>query len=71
MTIAVKGIVELFRLIKHKKELYRKILAFLILYDYRIVRIYSHYPIIDGNNTTFYRHLICTFDFTELDGKEK
>ncbi|KAG9228305.1 hypothetical protein BJ875DRAFT_527621 [Amylocarpus encephaloides] len=69
--IAVGGIVELFRLVKREKELYREILAFLISYDQRTVRIYGHYPIIKGNETTFYRHLIRTFDFTELDGKEK
>jgi hypothetical protein len=35
------------------------------------VRIYGHYPVIDGPKTTFYRHPIYTFDFTALDGKEK
>jgi hypothetical protein len=35
------------------------------------VRIYGHYPVIDGEKTTFYRHAIHTFDFTALDGKEK
>lgn len=69
MTIAVRGIVELFRLLKREKELYQEILAFLISHDYRIVRIYGHYPIIKENETTFYRHPIRTFDFTELDSK--
>lgn len=67
----MRGIVELFRLIKRKKELYREILAFLILYNYKTVRIYGYYPIINGNKTTFYRYSIRKFDFTELDGKEK
>ena len=71
MTIAVRGIVELFRLVKREKELHREILAFSISHDHRTVRIYGHYPIIKGNETTFYRHPIRTFDFTELDGKEK
>jgi hypothetical protein len=35
------------------------------------VRIYSHYPVIDGPKTTFYCHSIREFSFTELDGKEK
>jgi hypothetical protein len=35
------------------------------------VRIYGHYPVIKGNETTFYRHPIHTFDFTALDGREK
>jgi hypothetical protein len=71
ITIAVRGIVELFRLVKREKELHREILAFSISHDHRTVRIYGHYPIIQGNETTFYRHPIRTFDFTELDGKEK
>jgi hypothetical protein len=35
------------------------------------VRIYGYYPVIDGDKTTFYRHPIRKFDFTEMDGKEK
>jgi len=71
MTLAVRAIVELFRLVKREQELYRQILAFSISHDHRSVRIYGHYPVIKGKDTTFYRHPICTFDFTELEGKEK
>ena len=71
MTLAVRGIVELFRLMKREKELHREILTFSVSHDHRTVRIYGHYPVIDGNKTTFYRHPIHTFDFTALDGKEK
>ncbi|KAF7958048.1 hypothetical protein EAE96_003615 [Botrytis aclada] len=48
MTIAVRGIVELFKLGKREKELNREILAFSISHDHRTVRIYGHYPVIDG-----------------------
>lgn len=71
MTLAVRAIVELFRLIKREKELHREILAFSISHDHRAVRIYGHYPVIDGDETRFYRHPIRDFSFTELDGKEK
>ncbi|MCJ1357479.1 MAG: hypothetical protein MMC33_007475 [Icmadophila ericetorum] len=71
MTMAVRGVVELFRLVKREKELHREILAFSISHDHRTVRIYGHYPVIDGKKTTFYRHPIREFSFTELDGKEK
>lgn len=71
MTLAVRGTVEIFRLVKREKELHREILAFSISHDHETVRIYGHYPVIDGNKTTFYRHPIRKFDFTELDGKEK
>jgi hypothetical protein len=71
MTMAVRGIVELFRLVKREKELHREILAFSISHDHQTVRIYGHYPIIKGNQTTYYRHPIHTFDFTALDRREK
>jgi len=71
MRLAVRGIVELFRLVKREKELHWEILAFLISHNHRTVRIYGHYPRIDGKKTTFYRHPIYTFDFIALDGKEK
>ena len=71
MTLAVRGIIELFRLVKRENELHREILAFSISHDHRTVRIYGHYPIIKGDETTFYRHPIHTFDFTALDGREK
>ncbi|KFZ17807.1 hypothetical protein V502_04392 [Pseudogymnoascus sp. VKM F-4520 (FW-2644)] len=71
MTMAVRGIVELFRLVKREKELHREILAFSVSHDNQRVRIYGHYPIIDGNKTTFYRHPIHDLNLTMLDGKEK
>jgi hypothetical protein len=71
MTLAVRGIIELFRLVKCKKELYQQILAFLISHDYQIVRIYGHYPVIDGEKTTFYRYLIKEFSFISEEGKDK
>ena len=71
MTLAVRGVVELFRLVKREKELHQEILAFSISHDHSSVRIYGHYPVIDGPNTTFYRHPIKKFDFTSEDGKEK
>jgi hypothetical protein len=71
MTLAVRGVVELFRLVKREQELHREILAFSISHDNETVRIYGHYPVIEGKKTTFYRHPIDKFSFTRLDGKEK
>jgi hypothetical protein len=71
MTLAVRGVVELFRLVKREQELHREILAFSISHDHRSVRIYGHYPVIEGKKTTFYRHYIHEFSFTALDGKER
>ena len=71
MTVAVKGIVELFKAVKREKELHQEILAFSISHDHRLVRMYGHYAVIEGDKTTFYRHPIHEFSFTALDGKEK
>lgn len=71
MTVAVRALIELFRLVKREKELDREILAFSVSHDHRSVRIYGHYPVIEGDKTTFYRHPIREFSFTEQDGKEK
>ncbi|KAK0612593.1 hypothetical protein B0T17DRAFT_593504 [Bombardia bombarda] len=68
MTLAVRGVVELFRLVKREKELHREILAFSISHNDEMVKIYGHYPVIDGNKTTFYRHPIREF---VLESKEK
>lgn len=71
MTIAVRALIVLFRLVKREKELDREILAFSISHDHTSVRMYGHYPVIEGDKTTFYRHPIHRFDFTALEGKEK
>ncbi|TID24272.1 hypothetical protein E6O75_ATG02637 [Venturia nashicola] len=71
MTLAVRAVVELFRLVKREKEVNREILAFSVSHDYRLVRIYGHYAVIDGSKTSYYRHPIREFSFQELDGKEK
>lgn len=55
MTLAVRGVVELFKTAKREKELHREILAFSISHDHRTVRLYGHYPVIDGKKTTYYR----------------
>lgn len=71
MTIAVRGVIELYKAVKREKELHREILAFSISHDHNSVRIYGHYPIINEDKTTVYRHPIHSFIFTALDGKEK
>ncbi|OAX78235.1 hypothetical protein ACJ72_07461 [Emergomyces africanus] len=71
MTLAVRGVVELLRYVGRGDEVNREILAFSLSHDHRTVRIYGHYPVIDGNKISFYRHPIGTFDFTELEGRDR
>lgn len=71
MFIAVRAVVELYKLVKREKELNQEILAFSISHDHSYVNIYGHYALIQDDKTTFYRHPIDTFNFTAKDGKEK
>ena len=71
MTVAVRGVVELYKAAKREKELHQEILAFSISHDHRSVRNYGHYAIIEEEKTTFYRHPIHEFSFIALDGKDK
>lgn len=41
MTLAVRGIVELFKLGKREKELHRELLTFSISHDHRTARLYG------------------------------
>ena len=65
MSVALRALVVLFRLVKRENELDRKILAFSVSHDHSTVRIYGHYPVIQGNKIFFYRHPIRHFVFTD------
>ena len=71
MTMAVRGIVELYKVVNREEELHRKILAFSVSHDATTVRIYGHYALIKDRAARFYRHSIHSFDFTAQDGKDK
>jgi hypothetical protein len=71
MTIAVRGVVQLFALVERQKELDRKILAFSISHDHRMIRIYGHYPVITDEKIEYHRHEIDTFDITARDGERR
>ncbi|KAI9673062.1 MAG: hypothetical protein M1829_004376 [Trizodia sp. TS-e1964] len=71
MTVAVRGVVELFRMVKREKELNREMLAFSVSHNDRFVRIYGHYAMTNKRDTTYYRHPIHSFDITALDGRER
>jgi len=69
--VAANAVVELYRLVSREDELNRKILTFSILHDHQAVKIYGHYALIKGKETTFYRHLIHHFSIISQDGKER
>ena len=60
-TVALRALDTLFRLVGRQQELHRKVLGFSISHDNGLVRIYGHYPFIDGEKTTCHRCLISEF----------
>lgn len=64
MSISLRALVVIFRLVKRENELDRKILAFSVSHNHSVVRIYDHYPVIQANEIFFYRHFIHHFFFT-------
>jgi hypothetical protein len=71
MTVAMKGVVGLFRRVGREQELHRQILGFSYSHDNQSVKIWGHYPVINEEKTTFWCHPIRHFDFTDRKGLEK
>ena len=71
MAVAVRGLVELFKWEKRKNEPHRELLTFSISHDYRTVRLYGYYPVVEEGGVNICRHEIHTFDIMTLDGKEE
>lgn len=71
ITLGLTGLVELFRLLSRENELHREISGFSVSHNDEAVRIYGHYAVISGTETTFHRHAIRKLNFTDLEGKEK
>lgn len=70
ITLAVRGIVELFKLVYRIEELHREVI-FLVSYNYEGIRIYRHFPMNEGEKTTYWRYPLRKFDFTERNSIEK
>ena len=69
--VAANAVVELYRLVSRQDELHQKILTFSVSHDHQAVKIYGHYALIKGKETTFYRHLIHHFSLISRDGEER
>ena len=69
--VAANAVVELYGLVSRREELHRKILTFSVSHDHRGVRIYGHYVLINGKETSFYRHTLRTYDINDQHGKDK
>lgn len=71
MALAVRGVVELLRLVNRMEEVNRQILAFSFSHNHQVVQVYGHYPVINGEKVEYYCHTIRSFNFVELKGRER
>lgn len=71
MTIALRGVVELFQAVGRGPEVDRQILGFSFSHDNQSVRIYGHYAEIKEAGIKYYRHDIRKYDITDCDGRDK
>lgn len=69
--VAVRQVVDLYRKVSRQHELNQEILSFSVSHDQESVRIYGHYPVIDGDQTSVHRFTIKKFDITNEEGKDK
>ena len=71
MTVALRAIVHLYRQAGKTTAVHRKTLGFSISHDDSTVRIYGHYPEIDGDKTNYFRSDIKQFCYASSDGQER
>lgn len=70
-TLGARAVVELFRLAGRAETLSRQTLTFCISHDERSVRIHACYPVMEGDETAFFRHTLREFSFTAHGGAER
>lgn len=58
MTLAVRAVVELYKLVGREEELHRKVVAFAASHDDRVVRIYAYCPFFEGDGYSIWRHTV-------------
>jgi len=71
MTIALRAVVKVYRQTNMVTAIHRKTLGFSISHDDGTVRIYGHYPEIDGDKTTYYRWSIRVFSYADDNARER
>lgn len=71
MTIALRIVVELHRRTGNLMAIHRKILGYSMSHDDGIIRIYAHYPHVDGANTTYWRRSIREFSYADKSAEER
>lgn len=61
-SVVSNTVIELYQKIGAAKELHKRILAFSVSYNQRLVKIFGHFALIDDNKITFHRHRLFETD---------
>ena len=72
-SLAVNAVIELHRVLgdSHVSQLSGQVLVFSVSHDHEQVKIYGHYAILDGTQTTFYRYLFDSFNLNIGSGQHR
>ncbi|KAF4546982.1 Hypothetical protein D9617_77g092360 [Elsinoe fawcettii] len=71
MTVAMRGVVDLYRRAGRTEEVHRRVLGFTISHDDAIERIHAYYPEINGDETTYWRKVIKEFAIGSHNGEQR
>lgn len=71
MTIALRGIVAVFRKADRASDVHRRALGFSISHDDQDARIYAHYPEVERENTLYFRDTIKVLNFGDEKGQHR
>ncbi|KAJ9648666.1 hypothetical protein H2198_010968, partial [Neophaeococcomyces mojaviensis] len=71
MTIIQRGVVDVYRRANRAKDVHRRVLGFSVSHDDNGVRMYAHYPEIDGDKTTYWRETLKDFSLGNDKGKDR
>jgi hypothetical protein len=68
-TVAIRGLIQLFRIAGREHQLHREIGGFSFSHDDKSVRVFAHYPFITNEGVTFHRYPVNHFHFTPSGGQ--
>lgn len=69
MTLAISGVVDLFRAVRSEGSIDREILGFSVSYNHTGASVYGHYPTLNGAKTAIYRTNICKLEFASCSDR--
>jgi len=69
-TVAARAVATLLLAAGRGADVDRQVLAWTVSHDAERVRVWGHYALVQADTTTFHRHLVDTYDFSEDNGDE-